>query len=107
MEIPILSILLFVPFIFALAIWIFGGENEDKIRALAKTGTGCALVISLGLLWKFNTADAGIQFEEKSPWISSINVFYHLGIDGLSTALVLLTTAISVLVFAPTYQRKV
>ena len=98
MEIPILTVLLFLPLAFALGVWIFSGNDEAKTRMIAFTGTLCTLIIALGLFWKFNTQDAGIQFQEKAPWIHSIHVYYHLGIDGLSMAMVLLTALLTFLV---------
>jgi NADH-quinone oxidoreductase subunit M len=105
MEIPILTVLLFLPFAFALGVWFFSGNDEAKTRMIAFTGTLCTLIIALGVFWKFNTQDAGIQFEENAPWIRAINVHYHLGIDGLSIAMVLLTALITCLVILASWSR--
>ncbi len=47
--------------------------------------------------WLFNPNGAGMQFEEMAMWISSLNVHYHVGIDGLSMPLIWLTTLLTVL----------
>lgn len=106
MEIPILSVLLFMPLLFALGVWMFGGNDSDKTRMIALTGSACAMVLSfLGIYRKFQTGLSGMQFEEKTLWIKSINVYYHLGIDGLSMAMVLLVSLLTFLVILATFQR--
>jgi NADH-quinone oxidoreductase subunit M len=50
------------------------------------------LVISLPLYFSFDSSQMGFQFEEVRPWIPSLNIGYHVGIDGISLFLVLLTT---------------
>jgi len=49
------------------------------------------MLLGLVVLAGFNPAAAGFQFEERAAWITSLNVHYHLGLDGLSLLLVLLT----------------
>lgn len=50
-------------------------------------------------LWsRFNVSTAAMQFVEKASWISSYHVYYHLGVDGISMPLILLTTFMTVLV---------
>ena len=55
-------------------------------------------MITLPIVLGFNPAAHGMQFVEKLPWIPRFNVFYHLGIDGLSLWFVPLTAFITVLV---------
>jgi NADH-quinone oxidoreductase subunit M len=59
--------------------------------------TGLTLVLSLGLLAAFQPSLATIQFEERHLWIPQLNIFYHLGVDGLSLPLVVLTTLLGFL----------
>jgi len=105
MEIPILTVLLFLPLAFALGVWLFAGNDEAKTRMIAFTGTLCTLIIAAGLFMKFDTQNPGIQFQEKAVWISSIDVYYHLGIDGLSMAMVVLTALLTFLVVLASWQR--
>jgi NADH-quinone oxidoreductase subunit M len=53
---------------------------------------------SIGLYLSFDNAEPGLQFVERIPWIETFNVWYYLGVDGLSSPLILLTTFITPLV---------
>jgi len=53
---------------------------------------------SIGLYMGFDNAEPGMQFIERVPWIEAFNVWYYLGIDGLSAPLILLTTFITPLI---------
>src|SRR3989344_5355381 len=107
MEIPILTVLLFTPLAFALGVWVFGGADAQKVRLIAFTGAACTLVLAFfGIYRQFDPELSGLQFEEKVPWIPSIRVFYPLGIDGLSMAMVLLVSVITLLVIFASWERS-
>ncbi|HUA90857.1 MAG TPA: NADH-quinone oxidoreductase subunit M, partial [Steroidobacteraceae bacterium] len=53
-------------------------------------------LISIPAYTGFDTHTAGLQFLEKLPWITSLNAFYSLGVDGISLPLVLLTTFMTI-----------
>jgi NADH-quinone oxidoreductase subunit M len=55
------------------------------------------LAMSVPLWWQFESANPGMQFVEKMAWVPSLGINYHLGIDGISILLVLLTTFLSVI----------
>jgi NADH-quinone oxidoreductase subunit M len=55
-------------------------------------------LVSIPLWTGFDTATAAMQFGEKSSWIPAFKIFYHLGVDGISMPLILLTTFTTVLV---------
>ena len=106
MEIPILTVLLFLPLAFALGVWIFSGNDPVKTRLTALAGTACVLVLAfVGIYREYNPTLSGLQFEEKREWIRSIHVYYHLGIDGLSMAMVLLVSLLTFLVVLASWQR--
>ncbi|MGQ0793724.1 MAG: complex I subunit 4 family protein [Deltaproteobacteria bacterium] len=65
-------------------------EGAIKISALAVSLVEFA--ISIPIYTNFQTGFAGMQLETKIPWIESLGVSYHLGVDGISLFLVLLTT---------------
>ncbi|MBI4298048.1 MAG: NADH-quinone oxidoreductase subunit M [Chloroflexi bacterium] len=112
MNFPILSIILLLPAVGAAIIIAFPWLQLRGIRmvALAFTLVPLALALTLYILW--STGDIGFaDLEEKRQWIPSINAFYHLGVDGLSLPMVLLTTllgSLAVLVSwkVPTRQRE-
>jgi len=79
-------------------------KNTTLIKAIATTVTAAGLVLSGLLLLKFNYASSSMQFEDMLSWIPSINVSYHMGIDGLSVGLVFLTTLLSFLACVGSYS---
>jgi NADH-quinone oxidoreductase subunit M len=62
------------------------------------------LLLSIGLYVNFDNNDSGMQFVERVQWIDSLNVFYFLGIDGISAPLILLTTFITPLVVISSWE---
>ncbi|MBI4948886.1 MAG: NADH-quinone oxidoreductase subunit M, partial [Deltaproteobacteria bacterium] len=92
LGIPILSILILIPLLGAGALFFFPSGQKEAIRS---TAFGVALfnfVISLILLFYFDSSTYKMQFVEKAAWIPGIGVEYFLGMDGISLLLVLLTT---------------
>ena len=79
----------------------------NGIRAVAVAFTGVALGLSVWALIAFDPGITGaMQFEEIHRWIPSIDVFYHLGIDGLSMPLFILTTLLSFLAAIASFSIK-
>jgi len=67
-------------------------QLNNQYRWLTLGITLVTFVVSLGLLAGFDRTDKAAQFLQKTPWIGALNVYYHVGVDGLSIWLVLLTT---------------
>ncbi|MFK5892827.1 MAG: NADH-quinone oxidoreductase subunit M [Pseudomonadota bacterium] len=78
----LLSLLLIVPFMAFFIIWLI--KDTQKIRVVALFSTVLELVISLYILWQFNPQLSGFQFIEQRVWISSLNIQYLVGVDGIS-----------------------
>ena len=95
MNFPILSLLVFLPLGGALLTLLIPKERETLLRGLAAAVTFAVLCLSVWLLFHFQPDAKGFQFEEKVSWIPQINVWYHLGVDGISVPLVLLTALLS------------
>jgi NADH-quinone oxidoreductase subunit M len=87
----ILTIVTFMPLAGALLLMIFPRRDRD-IRFFALIVTLADFVISLHLAAHFRHYAGGFQFEINRPWIPTPAIAYHLGIDGISLWLVLLTT---------------
>ncbi|HNP35374.1 MAG TPA: NADH-quinone oxidoreductase subunit M [Woeseiaceae bacterium] len=100
----LLSTLIFLPILGGLALLAIGDTGDASsgrargMRWTALAVTLLALVLSLGLVTGFDTSTAAMQFVEKLDWIPAIQASYHLGVDGLSAPLILLTTFITPLV---------
>jgi len=87
----ILTIVTFLPLAGALLLTLFPNRDRD-IKWFALGITLITLLASLHLPWHFDRSQAGFQFEQNVQWISHPNIHYHLGVDGISLWLVVLTT---------------
>jgi NADH-quinone oxidoreductase subunit M len=94
----ILSAILFSPLAGALTLLLLAGDNVVAIRRSAFVFSLIPFALSLLLLLAFDPADAGFQFVEQAAWIPSFQVFYRIGVDGMSLFLVLLTTFLTPIV---------
>ena len=93
---PILSVVTFLPALGALVIYISRGDDEAarrNSRWIALWTTLVTFAISLILVWRFDPAQPDFQFVEKAAWLAS-GITYHMGVDGISLPLIILTTAI-------------
>ncbi len=93
---PILSVVTFLPLVGALIIYISRGDDEAarrNSRWIALWTTVVTFCISLILVWRFDPSNTDFQFVEKTSWLAT-GITYHMGIDGISLPLVILTTAI-------------
>ncbi len=93
----LLSLCIGLPVLTALALTLFPGRRANLIRMTALVGTLAAFAASLAVYLNFIPGEPGYQMVERVPWIQSIGVEWHLGIDGISLFLVMLTTLLSVL----------
>jgi len=87
-----LSLILFTPLIGALVMLFVSKQNENAIRWIANITAVIGFVISVPLWFWYNPQGPEFQFQERLPWIPSIGAEYYIGVDGLSTLLILLTT---------------
>ncbi|HKM91698.1 MAG TPA: NADH-quinone oxidoreductase subunit M [Candidatus Acidoferrales bacterium] len=88
----LLSIVTFLPLVGGLLLLLFGAEEKEWVRRGALAISVVTFVISLLLLREFDSQAPGYQYQELHRWIISPPIWYHLGIDGLSLWLVILTT---------------
>jgi NADH-quinone oxidoreductase subunit M len=95
MSFPLLTTVVFLPLAGAIVLLGFSRQRQTAVR-------GCALVVmlltfafSLVLYLLFDADLPQMQFRERVPWISSLGIYYHVGVDGISLPLVLLTTLLS------------
>jgi NADH-quinone oxidoreductase subunit M len=99
-----LTILTFLPVAAAIIMLIFmrGRPSAYKLTALVTTIITLAIAIYLATQYDSNTA--GFQFQENVSWIPSLGISYHLGIDGISLLLILLTTLLSAVAILGTWN---
>ena len=97
-DFPLLSLIVFLPLVGALVLLVFFKETQrSAIRWWALLVSAVEFVISLWLLFGWQTK-GGMQFVDgPAAWIPELGVNYHLGVDGISLFLVLLTTLLTML----------
>ncbi|MBE0617988.1 MAG: NADH-quinone oxidoreductase subunit M, partial [Proteobacteria bacterium] len=96
-ELPILSLITFLPLAGALVLLFLPRQGAGLLRGWTLFVTLVAFAVSLPLWLGFDGAQGGMQFVERAPWIASLGIQYYVGIDGISLFLVLLTTFLSVI----------
>jgi NADH-quinone oxidoreductase subunit M len=91
----ILTIVAFWPLAGMLALLLIPKENKSAIRLWANIVVVVGFLISLPLWFQFDVSRSGeMQFVEDVPWIQALGAHYHVGIDGISLLLIMLTTLI-------------
>jgi NADH-quinone oxidoreductase subunit M len=94
----LLSILIWLPILGAVAVLFAGGHRPAMAKGLALLISAATFILGLPLFFSFDTSTAAMQFVENRPWIETFNIQYHLGVDGFSAPLILLTMLFGVLV---------
>ena len=94
---PLLSLLIWLPIIGGVVTLSFGDRRATQAKYFALMIAVVTLALSIPLYTGFNASSALMQFAESHEWIPSFNINYNLGVDGISVALILLTTIVSVL----------
>jgi NADH-quinone oxidoreductase subunit M len=92
----LLSLLVWLPIVGGLLVLALGEARVALGRWVALATSLLALALSVPLYQGFDTSTASFQFVEQLPWIPAFNATYHLGVDGISLPLILLTTFITV-----------
>ncbi len=91
----LLSIITFFPLLGAVAVLLLRRDDHVWIRRLALVAAAAEFAISLLLLRGFNSATPAYQFEEFRRWMDAPPINYHLGVDGISLFLVIMTTLLT------------
>ena len=103
---PILSVLIWLP-VAAGAVVLALGSGEAGARRGKAVALGAAVAVfllSIPLYAAFDATTAEMQFVERMPWIARFDAYYHLGLDGISLPLVLLTTLLTPLAIIAGWQ---
>lgn len=95
MESYILSVIVFLPLLGVLGLLCIDKTKTNLIKTFAFLVSLLNFVLSLYLYFNFVPWTAAFQFAANVPWIPYLGISYHLGIDGISLFLVLLTTFLS------------
>lgn len=91
LNFPILSLLVVLPVIGSIVVALLGGSRPEWIKLAALISSVSTAALSLWLLAAFKSGEAGFQFVSKQDWISQWGISWHLGVDGISLFLIVLT----------------
>ena len=97
-SVPLLSILIWLPILGGFATLAFGNERANAARWFALVVAILTLGASVMMFTHADFSSASMQLVEDHDWIASFDIRYHLGTDGISAALIALTTLTSMLV---------
>jgi NADH-quinone oxidoreductase subunit M len=93
-SIPILTLLTFLPLAGGALVALLGPGRQKLGRNLAFACSLLTLVGAIGLWAIFDNSRGGMQFVERIPWVPSLGIDYHLGVDGLGLLMVLLSALV-------------
>ena len=91
----LLSLILFTPTLAAAIVMLLPQAQVKLLRWVALLASVVPLGLSLAAWMRFDMFAPGFQFEELAAWYASIGSNYHLGVDGLSLTMVMLTTLLT------------
>ena len=100
----LLSLLIWVPIAGGGLVLAAGEQRLTAGRWIALATAIATFLLSVPLYSQFDSGTAAMQFTEFQPWIAAINVNYHVGVDGISMPLILLTTFMTVLVIVAGWE---
>lgn len=106
MDQHILSAIIFFPLLGAILVLLMPKEDKRFQRYGALLTTFITFFITCVLVAKFNPSDPGIQFTENVDWISSMKISYLIGVDGLSLAIIALTSLLFLLAVVASWDRE-
>ena len=93
-EWPLISVTIFLPLIGSLIIFLIKEDevSANNIKWAALWTSLGTFILSCLIWWQFDSSLAGYQLTEKYKWFSDFNFFYHVGVDGISLFMILLSS---------------
>jgi NADH-quinone oxidoreductase subunit M len=101
----LLSLAIWMPIAFGTVLLALGRDDQARaVRWVALIGALASFAVTLPLYSGFKPGTSAMQFVEKEAWIDRFNIFYHLGLDGISFWFVPLTAFITVVVVISAWE---
>lgn len=99
-----ISLVVFFPALAALVVFIMPNDDKPLLRRLSLILSIIPLLLVLLMWFNYDRFDAGIQFEVQAEWFSAIGASYHMGIDGITLPMFLLTTILTPLAILASFN---
>lgn len=106
MNCPILTVVTFLPLFGAILLLFMNGEKHERIKRVALSIAIIDFLISLPLFFIFKSDSTEFQFVQNVPWIREFGISYHVGIDGISLFLFLLTSFLTFICILASWNIK-
>ncbi|MDP1558963.1 MAG: NADH-quinone oxidoreductase subunit M [Nitrosomonas sp.] len=88
---PLLSLIIWLPIVVGLVVFATGNDrNAQLARLIAIMGSVLGFMVAIPLYLQFDSSLSSMQFVENHPWVERFNIYYYLGVDGISMPLILL-----------------
>ena len=101
----ILSLVIWTPIVLGVLIFALGRDDHaGLVRWAALFSALLSFFLCVPLYTDFDSSSASMQFVENTPWVLRFNMAYHLGVDGISLWLVLLTSFITLVVVISAWE---
>jgi NADH-quinone oxidoreductase subunit M len=91
MQFPVLTFIVMTPMAAAMILLLLPAERKNEVRVTALISATFALLLSLWVYFSYDATGPQYQFIEKYAWLPALGIDYHVGVDGISAPLVLLT----------------
>ena len=101
-----LTLITFLPIIGAILLAFFPKENEGAIKQTALAVAAADFLLSLSLWTNFDNSTHNMQFGLNISWIESWGINYHIGLDGISLLLYVMTTFLTMLCIIASWEVK-
>jgi len=101
-----LSLIIFIPLFAALALIFVDRDNHGLIKAMGLGATSLAFLISMWVLYSFDSSNPGMQFVQSLHWIPALHINYEIGVDGISLWMVVLTALLGVVAIIMSMNQK-
>jgi NADH-quinone oxidoreductase subunit M len=99
MNFPVLSAITFIPLLISVIVLIIPKSKENLIRWTSTVLSFIPLALSIYVYIVVRADPGTMQFMEEYSWIPAIDVFYRMGVDGLSAVMLVLTALLSTLCY--------
>lgn len=98
-NLPLLSLLVWTPIVGAILVFFAGGDrNPPLAKGIALLTSIVSIVLAGMAYWQFDNSLVTMQLQEKHMWIDRFLIYYHLGVDGISLPLIMLTAVMGLFV---------
>ncbi len=92
MDYNLLSLLIWLPILGGVVVILVGNSRPETARWLSIAISIIVFILSIDLLNGYDSSTHSMQFVEQFSWITQFDINYHIGVDGISLPLIILTT---------------